>query len=236
MRPVQAVPFELPPEAPPVPRFFERLQKLANHPRREPFDPSSLGDPVAMKTEWTTAGAAGTNLRTRRLVEAGPDRLEFRVSAGVILFVVFLLLQSLIPIALFGAFVYHAGLFTIEAAALCFGCLFYLVPSGLLLYYNTVPIVFDRLRGYFWKGRRAPDEGYDDIGVRKAARLTDVHALQIIAILQRSGRGSYYMYELNLVLKDGSRLNVVGHRDQPGIRKEASTLSRFLGKPVWDAT
>jgi hypothetical protein len=59
--------------------------------RRGAFDPSQLGDPIAMRTDWTRTRSVGTNIRTRRLVEVDPDRLEFRAStAGLFVAVPFL--------------------------------------------------------------------------------------------------------------------------------------------------
>ena len=49
-------------------------------------------------------------------------------------------------------------------------------------------------------------------------------------------KSSYTSYELNLVLDDGSRINVVDHGNLDRLRGDATTLSRFLSKPVWDAT
>jgi hypothetical protein len=49
-------------------------------------------------------------------------------------------------------------------------------------------------------------------------------------------KNSYYSYELNLVLDDGSRINVVDHGNLERLRSDANALSQFLDKPVWDAT
>ena len=46
---------------------------------------------------------------------------------------------------------------------------------------------------------------------------------------------TYYSYELNLVLVNGQRINAVDHSKLEKLREDAATLSRFLGKPVWDA-
>ena len=77
--------------------------------------------------------------------------------------------------------------------------------------------------------------------------LTDVYAIQLIKEYVRDNSGSkpgtvsyagpYYSYELNLVLKDGERMNVVDHGDLQRIRADAIRLGGFLGSlPVWDAT
>ena len=41
-------------------------------------------------------------------------------------------------------------------------------------------------------------------------------------------------YELNLVLQDGERLNVVDHGSFDVLREDAAKLGEFLGVPVWD--
>ena len=48
------------------------------------------------------------------------------------------------------------------------------------------------------------------------------------------GKSSYYSYELNLVLSDGTRLNIVDHGDLRRVRRDGATLARFLGVPLWD--
>ncbi len=62
-----------------------------------------------------------------------------------------------------------------------------------------------------------------------------MHALQLISEYV-SGKSSYYSYELNLVLDDGSRINVVDHGNLAAIREDAGKLALFLAKPLWDAT
>jgi len=42
--------------------------------------------------------------------------------------------------------------------------------------------------------------------------------------------------EVNLVLADGNRMNLVDHSNQSAIREDAQALSAFLDLPVWDAS
>jgi hypothetical protein len=67
------------------------------------------------------------------------------------------------------------------------------------------------------------------------ARLEEIHALQLVAENCRSDNDTYRSYELNLILKDGKRINVVDHGNESKLREDAQTLSRFIEKPVWDA-
>jgi len=69
-----------------------------------------------------------------------------------------------------------------------------------------------------------------------AVALDQIHAIQIVSELCPSGGLPFWSYELNLVLDDGDRLNVVDHAGLPQIREDAETLAEWLGVPVWDAT
>ncbi len=101
---------------------------------------------------------------------------------------------------------------------------------------GTQPIVFDKQSGYFWKGRKNPGEVYRPEAIKCWAELENIHALQLISEHCRSDKSSYYSYELNLVMKDSSRINVVDHGKHDKIRADAAALSEFLEKPVWDGS
>jgi hypothetical protein len=113
--------------------------------------------------------------------------------------------------------------------------------GGGLFYFGTLPIVFDKKKGFFWKGRKAPDEVFDTQTLKDYAAIEDIHALQLIAEFSPGDRGvrksrSDYSYELTLVLKNGSRISVFNHKKEKFVREDAKTISRFLEKPIWDAT
>ena len=98
-------------------------------------------------------------------------------------------------------------------------------------------------------GSRAPEGGRRRIlrgkspdfrshGGRKPAEsveLTRVKALQIISELCRGDKSSYHSYELNLILDNASRINVVDHGSLSKLREDANRLAQFLGVPIWDA-
>ena len=116
------------------------------------------------------------------------------------------------------------------------------IPLGVLglagawiLYHALTPIVFSFERGYFYIGRL----GSNDSPWSKNldwCKLNDIHALQIIPenISGDSGTKGYCSYELNIVTKDASRINVVDHGAIQSIRDDAQTLAEKLGVPVWD--
>lgn len=191
-------------------------------------DPSCFGDLLAERTQWKPLKGGGASFQTHKLVSVQRDRMEFRASAGAILFA---LLFFLIGV---GA---AAGAFLSEEQpvwGLAFFGLVFLSVGGGLLYFGSSPAVFDKRTGLFWKGRNGPDDVADLKSLKCCVRLGEIHALQIIAE-HCKGKSSFFSYELNLVLKDASRINVVDHGSKDRIRADAAVLAKFLGKPLWDA-
>ena len=216
--------------------LIEKLKKLSRG--HSPFDPSRFDDPIAMKTEWIPAKGGGANFKTHNLVQVNRNRIIFRSSIGARIFYGFFLLMGL------GfAFGFSYPQFSEDNFSFSFESLFpillgflFAIMGGLLLYYGTKPIVFEKGSGYFWKGRKNPETVYNINARKNCTKLKEIYALQIISELVRGDKSSYYSYELNLVLNDGSRINVIDHGKIEKIREDAEKLSQFLGKPVWDAS
>lgn len=124
------------------------------------------------------------------------------------------------------------------------------------------PIIFDRKQDYFRRCRMMGGRASSPESAGKICQLSQVHALQIIGIrihwrhgdlktstyalklasndaekinrtLQRPRVSS--TYELNLVLRDGSRINVFSLPNLAQARQQARSLAAFLEKPLWDA-
>lgn len=123
------------------------------------------------------------------------------------------------------------------------------------------PRVFDLAGGCYWKGRRRPASSgsadsvetepnpYQQPLVRpsraqaatdpgkkpRVVAISDVHAIQLIRERCSGDDSSYWSYELNMVLQDGRRVNVVDHGNLKRIKADARNLAAFLGVPLWDA-
>ncbi len=216
-------------------RLFQKMRGTVDEP--DPFDPSRFGDPVAEQTNWTPAKRGGANFRTRKLIMVTPNRIEFRASLAAKIFFASFLLGGMgfavgVSISHFstGTFPFNPDKLVPLLAGMGFA-----IVGGFLLYFGTAPIVFDKSRGVFCKGRKARDGVFDSNALKHFAGLEDIHALQLISEYCRGSKRSYYSYELNLVLSNGRRINVMDHGDCEKLREDAQTLSQFLGKPVWDA-
>ncbi|MFZ5565139.1 MAG: hypothetical protein ACOZBW_13910 [Thermodesulfobacteriota bacterium] len=217
-------------------RLMQKLQSMAAA-RPNAFDPSSLNDPVAMQAGWTPARSGGASFRTHKLVAVRPDRLEFRPAAGAVMFYLIFLFAGLGILIGFSVHKISSGGLAFDVDTIlpmAVGAVFAAV-GGALFYFGTLPVVFDKRNGFFWKGRTAPHEVMNRSAIKHFAGFKDIYALQLISEYCKGDKSSYYSYELNLVLRDGRRINVVDHGSRDKIREDAKTLSAFLQKPVWDA-
>lgn len=201
----------------------------------EPFDPSRFNDPLANSIDWVPLKRGGSNFHTHRLIEVDLHRLEFRPTTGAKLFSgLFMTVGVGFPILFLTIGADSPDMESAWAvlAILLFGALFAGV-GGWIYYSMAKPRVFDKYSSMYWKGHKKPDFIYRPEDEKKAAMLSTVHAIQLIREYVKSDKSSYYSYELNLVLKDGRRLNVIDHGNKIEILDDARKLGEFLGIPVW---
>jgi hypothetical protein len=212
---------------------MEKLRRLAES--RPVFDPSVFSDPVAEKADWTPLKPGGTNFATHRLLRAG-SRLEFKISPGARIFSLVFLLAGLGLLAGFAVSLALRRPLVFREQDIV-GLIWALFAGGgwfLHRHFNR-PVVFDRRSGYFWKGRIPPDQLVSREVPKDSCPLKEIHALQVIAERLPGDRSSYWSYELNLVLQDGRRLNVIDHGSIKVIRTDAAAVTDFLQIPLWDA-
>lgn len=200
------------------------------------FDVSKFNDDVALKTEWIPLKGGGKNFGSHQLKKIDNNRVEFKSSAaGKIFSLVFLIA---------GAYLAYSGFSKLEVPLdqifesngwlpILAGLVFFFMGTSFFSRLS-IPIIFDKSKGMFWKGRKAPER---NLKGNNAKNLSDIHALQILreSVRSSSNQKSYKSFELNLVFKDGSRMNVVDHGNAGKLREDAKSLSKFLGVPVWEA-
>ena len=67
--------------------------------------------------------------------------------------------------------------------------------------------------------------------------FSSILALQLLTErVDGSDSADYDSHELNLVLQNGERLNVVDHAGKQVLREEANRLRGLIGCKLWDAT
>lgn len=182
-------------------------------------------------TEWGPLIKGGANFCTSKLVQIDANTMKSKATAGVIFFFsVFLMVVSGVL----------AGILVSPRSAtptLLIIILSIIILVGITgLYSVTRPVIFDKNKGVFTKGRETTDNIEIPEHSKKFALLNNIHALQLLASFNPGSNNSrpYYSYELNLVLHDGKRINVIAHGGLKQIRADAKSLSGFLSVPVWD--
>ena len=66
--------------------------------------------------------------------------------------------------------------------------------------------------------------------------MSEIYAIQLLSEHVQSSKNSYTSYELNLVFKDGSRMNVMDHGNARDIEAAAKKLADMLKVPIWQAS
>lgn len=205
-------------------------------PQNVAVDLSRFNDPLAENVDWNPLKRGGSNFRTHKLKNSNdPIRLAFQATKGALFFSgVFAVAGLIIPIVMISQNLKDVATFSNPENFFiaAFSLLFVGAGIGMAYYFNR-PIVFDKQIGYFWKGRKVP-QMYSKQNPKNSVRLDKIHAIQLISERVKSDKGSYLSYELNLILRDGSRINVIDHGSAESVRTDAKHLSSFLGKPVWD--
>ena len=186
--------------------------------------------------EWTPLKRGGANFTTRRFVHVDVHTVSFKPTKGAIAFYLLFLLIGLGALAGGVATTISDSGFDISFKTIfltLFGLIFAGV-GGLMFRSGTRPVVFDKRRDYFWKGRKDPGEYWNTDEIPDFAHLNDLLGLQLIGEHVKSDKSSYISYELNLVFKDGSRINVADHGKLERLADDAEELAEFLGVPILD--
>lgn len=191
-------------------------------------------DPLASRISWEPLVPGGASFRSHRLRESTGTLTVRRTVGGLVFGCVFAVPGTLAVLA-----AVPAALLAEEKGWLIGGFLLLwgmgFGAAGWFLLLGGKPLTFDARAGVYYRGK-----AYVHGGGRPADQqgsLARVHALQLISErVAGSGRngGSFTSHELNLVLEDGQRVNVMDHGG--AIEECARKLAGLLDVPVWKAS
>ncbi|WP_299362417.1 hypothetical protein [Winogradskyella sp.] len=190
-------------------------------------------DSIVKSVDVSPLKSGGSNFKTHALVEKSSSRIIYRPSIGGALFV-------LVFIAIGMGFVIYnlvseSGQFSdpslLNFLGLTFGLMFAFV-GAYMMFHLFKPRVFDKQLGFYHKSYKfKPETRY----LTNQFELNRIIAIQIIGETITDEDGSYGSFELNLVLEDGTRRNVVDHGNLKSIIDDAHVISDFLNVPIWHA-
>ena len=213
-------------------------KKVQTNYKAQQFINSHQGEKKALaeKVDWSPLVGNGANFKTTYLKQIKSSRIEVCRSKGGILFSGLFLIVGLVVLVIGLNTVFKASEFEWEMVFLIlFGLVF--TAIGLLMFYWPRPKVFDLRQGWFWSGSKSLAREQDFMKLKESARLSEIEAIQILSRRNSQHKGgSYTSWEINIVSKDGQRLNVMSHGHHESIKSDAQLLGHFLGVPVWDIT
>ncbi|TVR15890.1 MAG: hypothetical protein EA391_09345 [Balneolaceae bacterium] len=216
--------------------MLKKLKKIARTIAAppEPVNIAQFNDPLANTISWEPAKRGGSNFKTHKFISDGFNRAEFKMSVSSRIFA---LLFMTVGAGMPAFFIYSGEFGTLQETVILIGFgLIFVAVGGLIHYFYGRPIIFDKMKGFYWKGWKNPDHTTARVVTKNLLPLSEIHALQLIKEFVRSDKSTYYSYELNLVLRDGTRVNVVDHGNGKILKQDAQQLSSFLGKPLWDVS
>jgi len=188
-------------------------------------------DPVAQKVSWEPAKAGGSNFKTQK-IEFAVDKIIVKKTVGMILFGFVFLLPGLGGLLIGAPYNFMDGDAGTGFFFIAWGGVF--TGAGLAMTILGKPFTFDTLRGTFYRGKKYVS---NHTGRKKTqGLLSEIHAIQLLSERIQSSKSSYTSYELNLVFKDGYRINVMDHGKQADIETAAKKLGQLLKVPIWQAS
>lgn len=194
-------------------------------------------DQVALSTAWSPlVKGSGSSIQALK-VEGDKVMVTW---AGDLLPLVLLSVTGLgvmwptLQIA-FATDVADAGERLMASAFMILGLILFLVPFLARSRRRLLTIDLEEGRYFRGRGHHVNKQGAEDAG-----RVADIYAVQVLrkAVLSLSNHNEHRdrtstRYELNLVLRDGSRVNVMNHATSEEISSAAEVLKTKLGVPVW---
>ena len=205
---------------------------------KEPKIPVDINDPLALETDWETLTyKTGSENMMKLKLDSRNDMLSLVLSRDACFIYGCFIIFGLGLAVFFAWLLMTADFELIRALGVMAGSIFFFVGIDFFRK-HTKPHNFDKSSGYYWKGWTKPDLyriGQDD----KNIPLKNIHAIQLLKTNcggpDNPTRG-VVNYELNLILKDASRLMLPKYMFKKKAQDHAKALAEFLQVPVWDAT
>jgi len=177
-------------------------------------------EPLDWSKVSTRVNAGGRWWKSHHLISLNKNTLWFVPAFSVVLLgVVFLLLSAFLSV-----FVFLLGeeFFLTNRWGLWIPLLFILIFVVLTFaismdYFLMHPIAkFHKTNGLYRKKKAV------------ITKLEDITAIQLLREQVQNDDHKFFSYEINLVLKDGNRVNVVDHGNEKAVIQQARRLAKFL--------
>ena len=194
-------------------------------------------DNIKSKVDTSPLNSGGASFKTNVLIKESNSKILYKPSIGAAIFG-FIFIAIGLGVLFFGIYPLFGNNFNfaeVEWFLLIFGLIF-ATAGGFMYYMFYMPRVFDKQIGYYYKAYKFKIHNSNKSASKSQIPLNSIIAIQLIGEHVKNDKGSYKSFELNLVLKDESRKNVVDHGNLKSIISDAEILSDFLEVPIWHAS
>ncbi|MCE2571217.1 hypothetical protein [Motilimonas eburnea] len=208
--------------------FFNQINLGETNESPSP-QPTSANASIDQQVSWAPLCAGGSNFKSAKLVQQG-QRLMVKKSFAGLFFALIFFIPGLLVLGIGAPYVFFNGEPIAAIFLIVWGAAF--AGVGWFLLGVNRRLVMDLEQGIYYRGKWQPD--LTDEG--KQGYLKEVAALQVLTELVSStseGRTSrFYSYELNLVLRNAQRVNIMDHGNKKALDNDAYTVAKELGLPV----
>lgn len=192
----------------------------------------SLEGPDFKNVGWSPVKPGGSNFKTHKLVVIDDEQMEFVGTFGFSLFGFMFLAIGLVPLIFL-----ILGKVTAPSIFLFLFCSIFGLVGANLLYSINRPTIFSKKDRIYWKGRDKPIPLFSlftSKGDHVIVDLENIKAIQFLPERIVDSDSNYTSYEINIVLNNDERINVVDHGSKTAARKDAYILADFLDVPILD--
>lgn len=171
---------------------------------------------------WEPLKRGGANFKTHKLVFSDEDTIKFTGTIGAYLFGLAFLIPGLLIVLVGGA--------QWSILATIFG-LFFASAGLFMLDFLVIPSLFNKRIGLYWKARQPIFTRLFTDKEAFSVNLEDIKAVQLLQEYVSGSDSSYSSYEINLILANNERLNVVDHGHRESALNDAAYLADYLNVP-----
>lgn len=202
-------------------------------PKREKYIiVNKIPDEGAKAIDWTPVNAVKATFNTHKLIEN--HRLEYHPTKKFIIFSgLFIVVGIIFTYNLYINFPDSVQKFDYENLIILVPILF-IIAGSIFMFFGGMPIRFDKEKMVFYKGWGA-NKNINHVYIDNIIAIQLLSTTQLRSDGESNGSMYYENFEINLVLNNFTRKNVISLADRKTAIKDAKTISNYLNVKFWSA-
>lgn len=198
-------------------------------------------DIVTGNTIWKSIAITSSNFRISKLIEDDNGDIKIRSTVRSFFFDLLLIIIGLVS----SLFVFVLAVALLDSFLKLFSIIpviiFFFILKSIKNIFPKKIASFNRNKALFWKEGIESDYRYQDKLVNGKLPFFKIYGLQLLKVHHSSktihsiskSSTSFNSYELNLILHNGQRINLMANGDKAAAILEAKKLARYLSKKIW---